>query len=122
MHHRWYEKNKDPWEYPDECLVTLCEECHEEETQSTPLVCDSLALAVKQHFLSSDITNIAIGFYYMPLIHTPEVQASALSWFLQSDKRMRMLVEMYFQDLTARHEAQTQDNADAKKAAKVCKS
>jgi hypothetical protein len=32
VHHRWYEKDTDPWDYPNKCLVTLCEECHEIET------------------------------------------------------------------------------------------
>lgn len=29
VHHHWYESQKDPWDYPDACLVTLCFECHE---------------------------------------------------------------------------------------------
>ncbi len=29
VHHRYYAKDRDPWEYPDWCLQTLCEECHE---------------------------------------------------------------------------------------------
>jgi len=28
VHHQYYEDNKLPWEYPDDCLVTLCETCH----------------------------------------------------------------------------------------------
>ncbi len=31
VHHRWYKSGKEPWEYPDDILVTLCEKCHEEE-------------------------------------------------------------------------------------------
>ena len=27
-HHRYYEKNTDPWDYPDEAYVCLCETCH----------------------------------------------------------------------------------------------
>lgn len=30
VHHIRYEKGADPWDYPDDCLVTLCESCHEE--------------------------------------------------------------------------------------------
>lgn len=30
VHHLWYEKGKDPWEYPINALVTLCEKCHEQ--------------------------------------------------------------------------------------------
>jgi hypothetical protein len=29
VHHAYYEKGKMPWDYPDESLVTWCEECHE---------------------------------------------------------------------------------------------
>lgn len=28
VHHRYYEDGKEPWEYPDKCLVTLCNPCH----------------------------------------------------------------------------------------------
>lgn len=29
VHHRWYEKDKDPWDYPNTCYDTLCEDCHD---------------------------------------------------------------------------------------------
>lgn len=29
IHHAYYEKGRDPWDYPEESLRTLCEECHE---------------------------------------------------------------------------------------------
>lgn len=29
VHHKWYTNGLDPWEYPDECYITLCEDCHE---------------------------------------------------------------------------------------------
>jgi hypothetical protein len=31
VHHRRYFKGNDPWDYPNELLVTLCEDCHEVE-------------------------------------------------------------------------------------------
>lgn len=31
VHHRWYAFGKEPWEYPDDILVTLCDSCHKEE-------------------------------------------------------------------------------------------
>ena len=30
VHHAYYEKGRDPWDYPDDALICLCEECHEE--------------------------------------------------------------------------------------------
>jgi hypothetical protein len=35
VHHRYYIKGREPWEYPDGCLVTLCKTCH-----STRKMCD----------------------------------------------------------------------------------
>ena len=31
VHHRYYGKNKKVWEYDDDTLTTLCEECHKYE-------------------------------------------------------------------------------------------
>lgn len=28
IHHKYYVKNKKPWDYEDDALVTLCEDCH----------------------------------------------------------------------------------------------
>lgn len=33
VHHLWYSSLKKPWEYNDESLITLCEHCHELETE-----------------------------------------------------------------------------------------
>ena len=30
IHHKYYEKGKTPWEYPDESLVCLCGDCHKQ--------------------------------------------------------------------------------------------
>lgn len=31
VHHVYYEKGKDPWDYPNEAFVALCDQCHDEE-------------------------------------------------------------------------------------------
>jgi 5-methylcytosine-specific restriction endonuclease McrA len=31
VHHKFYNKNTPPWEYGNDCLVTLCEDCHSSE-------------------------------------------------------------------------------------------
>lgn len=30
VHHLFYEKGADPWDYPDSSLLTVCEPCHED--------------------------------------------------------------------------------------------
>jgi len=32
VHHRYYVRGRLPWEYPDEALVCLCRDCHEQTT------------------------------------------------------------------------------------------
>lgn len=34
VHHRWYVAGREPWDYPLDSLLTLCEVCHAEETAS----------------------------------------------------------------------------------------
>ena len=29
VHHRWYSFGAEPWDYPDDCLLTLCQPCHD---------------------------------------------------------------------------------------------
>lgn len=33
VHHRYYIAARQPWDYPGNILVTLCEKCHQEEEQ-----------------------------------------------------------------------------------------
>jgi len=35
VHHRYYEAGREPWDYPSNALVTLCNACHEYETVVT---------------------------------------------------------------------------------------
>ena len=39
VHHLFYIKGCDPWEYPDEVVITLCEDCHESETSDSSSGC-----------------------------------------------------------------------------------
>jgi hypothetical protein len=32
VHHAYYDLTKMPWDYPDNSLLTLCHDCHAEET------------------------------------------------------------------------------------------
>lgn len=31
VHHRHYIPGREPWDYPDELLITLCKDCHKKE-------------------------------------------------------------------------------------------
>jgi len=46
VHHIYYERNKMPWEYPDEIFITLCDECHDMEHTAKNLI-NSMDLEAK---------------------------------------------------------------------------
>jgi len=37
VHHRYYVKGREPWEYPAFALVTLCESCHDENHETSEI-------------------------------------------------------------------------------------
>jgi 5-methylcytosine-specific restriction endonuclease McrA len=82
VHHRFYLENKEPWEYPMEALVTLCEECHTEENEIRPIYEKELLLALREKVLAEDVKEIALGFKQLQMLHLPEVVASIYKWAL----------------------------------------
>ena len=59
VHHRIYLKVENPWDYPNELLVTLCIDCHEEETTYTSVYISSIIEELKRKFFSGDILDLA---------------------------------------------------------------
>lgn len=49
VHHMYYIKGKEPWEAPDNSLIVLCEQCHEEQTVYIPEEIHRLGEALKRH-------------------------------------------------------------------------
>jgi len=76
VHHRYYLQDKEPWGYPIEALVTLCEECHREERENRPEEEQALLHALREKYFASEVNQLAIGFHSMPLLHVPEVVVS----------------------------------------------
>lgn len=59
VHHKYYEYNLLPWEYPDESLVTLCCDCHEEEQSALNDLEKALLLILKKGgFMSNDFIDL----------------------------------------------------------------
>jgi hypothetical protein len=45
VHHLFYERARDPWDYPNQSLITYCEECHSYEHE--------LRVAAERDFVSA---------------------------------------------------------------------
>lgn len=96
VHHRYYEKDKEPWDYPLEAFITLCEQCHKDEKELTKESSGLLLKELKRHFLASDLHILACGLNRMKLLHIPEVVASMLEWLFSNPKIQQELLDRYF--------------------------
>lgn len=95
VHHRWYVRGQEPWESPPAQLVTLCENCHENESNSRreneALLCESL----KRFYYSHDLYQIEKVFLTMPLVHIGEVQLSAIAWYLSQPENVNRIMDEF---------------------------
>ena len=46
VHHLYYAK-RDPWDYPDSCYQTLCEDCHKTRHELTNKASDALRMSIR---------------------------------------------------------------------------
>lgn len=97
VHHRRYIPDREPWAYPDSLLVTLCEDCHEEEKNSLRDACDSLLEQVQDKFFSLDIATLASGFNaFKVACYDSHILSNVYAWALSDRNIQRELAEKYF--------------------------
>lgn len=59
VHHLWYgEQGSNPWDVPDEALITLCDLCHEKEEFFKWLLKNIEYNLFENRFSSSDIAEV----------------------------------------------------------------
>lgn len=101
VHHRMYIQGREPWEYDDKQLITLCWVCHEEETEALQTMKDDLMTSFQNAgFLAKHLGPIVTSIIDLDTsIHLPEVIASAIGYaFSQPGSTQRFLSE-YFEYL-----------------------
>lgn len=65
VHHCDYQRDKDPWDYPDELLITLCEHCHAGELDRSEIE-QSLIHHLRRLFLSNELFILNHAFEQIP--------------------------------------------------------
>jgi hypothetical protein len=65
IHHRYYVWGRNPWEYEDDSLVTLCKDCHKEESDSLKMESTWLNNEIKKRLDSSEISGLVCGMPYV---------------------------------------------------------
>jgi len=66
VHHFHYIRGREPWDYPDNLLITLCEECHKEYEKRSMNIGDTLVEQLACAGLTGDdIMDIYISIYHI---------------------------------------------------------
>ena len=96
VHHKIYLKNKNPWEYPDELLATLCEHCHQEEAEIMDYALSKINEKLKSVFFSYDVFNIMNGLDSLQLSVTPHEAAVTLKCILENKELFGAICDSIF--------------------------
>lgn len=100
VHHKFYENKKEPWEYDNECLITLCADCHileaEQMNEYTALFIETFK---RSHFLADNLRELAWGLSNLELLHAREVVASAYSFALKNKNMQQLILDEFFKSL-----------------------
>jgi hypothetical protein len=99
LHHKYYLKGNEPWEYPLEAFLTLCERCHTNEYEERGAAEQMLLHALKRlGFLTDDIHILAEAFLELELRHVPAVVASAYAFAIKTPAVQAELITRHFED------------------------
>lgn len=88
VHHKWYERGREPWEYPNEALALLCSECHK-QAQVTKLLMDKLVGTMTIEQQDSIVFFFAENEHFYDV--TPEQVWNFLIDILNNDRNFRNL-------------------------------
>ena len=99
VHHRYYLPNTEPWDYPLDALLTLCENCHERERQERPEYEKMLLSALKQKFLADDLYRLTNGILKLKVLYASEVTASIIEWALGTPEIFEGLSKSFWEDI-----------------------
>lgn len=111
VHHRYYEKGHEPWDYPDMALITLCEFCHQDETEQRPEWEYLLLQELRKHFSYEDIRIIAQGFSKYEEFHLSFICASVISYIVSNKDLMHQIYNNEFSEdlMNTKREENTND-------------
>jgi hypothetical protein len=83
VHHLWYLNNKEPWEYDNDLLLTLCTSCHDVEHETRPYNEQVLLQILKtSKYFSEDVLVLASFLGQLQFFGKPTEITAALKWGL----------------------------------------
>jgi hypothetical protein len=98
VHHRYYIKDKKPWEYENDTLVTLCEECHENESKYIKNSATLVLRSLKKKFFSDDLERLSKAFDDLNSSYPPEVTATIIEWVLSDENIFHEMEDRFWDE------------------------
>lgn len=106
VHHCFYKKGCDPWDYDNQSLVTLCDECHGVQTEYNygikkeiiDLLCSHGMLHHHFHSLKFALSYAPLGFFS----HEPNI--SILRFLFENEKVLEDVSDRFWQSITIKKE------------------
>jgi hypothetical protein len=113
VHHCYYNNTLEPWEYPNESLVTLCENCHKTEKDEFQLVINMLSSGLSMiGVTSSDIDEMVYQIPFWKFNHLKHVVFSAIDHVMRNPKLQQIVIDSYFKYLSEKNK----ENVKTKKS------
>jgi len=102
VHHLRYVPGKEPWEYNNNDLLTLCENCHETEYHYRKQVENTLlTILARRHFTANDLDVIARAFEKIPIHEAGEVTATIIEFIFGNRDIYSMNERLFWENLNA---------------------
>jgi hypothetical protein len=87
--------DRNPWEYPPDALVTLCESCLEEERAFRDEAEQFLLKVLRVKFFSADIEELALSIQKMKLLLPADTVCSVYAWAFENPDVQSALIQEY---------------------------
>lgn len=95
VHHKFYLRDRELWEYNNGCFITLCENCHAYETSRMPEVIYELNAVIKFYFMADNVEIISRAIHKFDISNDGHFKACVIEYALTEMKDL--IVEKYKQ-------------------------
>jgi hypothetical protein len=97
VHHLDYIKGIEPWDYPIECLVTLCKSCHDYEYETRPSYEAMLLNILKlRGYMADDLYSFVSGLNALEMEYPPDVMAKFIEFILSNSVAREVCWDLYW--------------------------
>lgn len=104
VHHFSYSAGKEPWDYPLDNFMTLCQPCHDFEYANRPTYENMILQTLRQKgFMADDLFRLVSAFQKLSIVNATEVTASIIE-FMFDDKFMSEHSHLFWEDCNEKAE------------------